>query len=56
MRRARRLTENRHQSTDKGLLMRYFVGVDGCKAGWFVVALCASQTWQLGVYKTIAQL
>jgi len=36
--------------------MRYFAGIDGCKAGWFAFTLSASQTWQLAVFKTIAQI
>lgn len=36
--------------------MRYFVGIDGCKAGWFAVTLFASHTWQLAVFDTIHKL
>ena len=33
-----------------------FVGVDGCKAGWFAVALSSDRNWAIDVYKTIDEL
>lgn len=30
-----------------------FIGVDGCKCGWFAVALNSDQNWAIDVYKTI---
>lgn len=36
--------------------MRYFIGIDGCKAGWFAVTLFEARAWQLAVFKTVLQL
>ncbi len=33
-----------------------FIGVDGCRAGWFTVALDSGRNWKIGVYKTIDDL
>ncbi len=33
-----------------------FVGVDGCKKGWFAVALGSDREWAIGVFKTIDDL
>lgn len=33
-----------------------FVGVDGCKKGWFAVALGSGLNWTIDVYKTIDEL
>ena len=33
-----------------------FIGVDGCKKGWFAVALNSDQSWAIDVYKTIDAL
>ena len=36
--------------------MNGFVGVDGCKAGWFAVQIWDRSTWQLSTHGTIADL
>ena len=33
-----------------------FVGVDGCKKGWFAVALDSGQNWAINAYKSIDEL
>lgn len=33
-----------------------FIGVDGCKKGWFAVTLDSEGSWQIYLYKTIANL
>ena len=33
-----------------------FIGVDGCKKGWFAVALNSNQNWTIDVYKTFDAL
>ncbi|MBW2433254.1 MAG: DUF429 domain-containing protein [Deltaproteobacteria bacterium] len=33
-----------------------FVGVDGCKKGWFAVALGSGGNWAIDIYKTIDEL
>ncbi len=32
------------------------VGVDGCKKGWFAVALGSGHQWTIGVYQTFEEL
>jgi predicted RNase H-like nuclease len=32
------------------------VGVDGCRGGWFAVALGSNRNWAIDVYKTIGEL
>lgn len=36
--------------------MIYYVGIDGCKAGWFTVGLFESGLWNLSVFPDISQL
>jgi len=36
--------------------MTYYVGIDGCKAGWFTVALFQSGSWNFSVFSNIDQL
>ncbi len=36
--------------------MTQYIGVDGCRAGWFAVALDDSDGWTLAVYPTISAL
>ncbi len=36
--------------------MTYFVGIDGCKGGWFAVALVGSRSWELSVFNSIHHL
>ena len=33
-----------------------FIGVDGCKAGWFYVVIDGKQSWETGVLKNISEL
>lgn len=33
-----------------------FIGVDGCRGGWFAVALGSGRNWVIGIYKTIDEL
>ncbi|MDX1708985.1 MAG: DUF429 domain-containing protein [Desulfobacterales bacterium] len=39
-----------------GLEDMKFVGVDGCKKGWFAVALGSGRKWEIGIYETIDNL
>ena len=32
------------------------IGVDGCRGGWFAVALESGRNWTLNVYKSIDEL
>jgi predicted RNase H-like nuclease len=36
--------------------MAYYVGIDGCKAGWFAVIISSRQSWAFNVYDDITQL
>lgn len=33
--------------------MAYYVGIDGCKAGWFAVTLVDHMTWKVDVFDNI---
>ena len=33
-----------------------YIGVDGCKAGWFFVAIGPGDELELGIFKTIEKL
>jgi predicted RNase H-like nuclease len=34
----------------------WHIGIDGCRAGWFAVALAGYRLWQAGLYPTLAEL
>ena len=36
--------------------MKCFVGIDGCKAGWFTVSLFDDQPWELRVFSNIEEI
>lgn len=36
--------------------MKYYVGIDGCKAGWFAIGLFQSGSWNFSVFADVAQL
>ena len=36
--------------------MAYYVGIDGCKAGWFVVTLVHDMSWKVDVFSNVEQI
>ncbi len=36
--------------------MPFFCGVDGCRAGWFGVALCGPRSWEAELFPTLGEL
>jgi len=36
--------------------MKGFVGIDGCKAGWFTVSLFEGRTWKIKVFSNIQEI
>ena len=36
--------------------MAYYVGIDGCRTGWFAVIISAPCSWAFNVYDDITQL
>lgn len=36
--------------------MPYYVGLDGCRAGWFAVTLLDHMSWNVGVFKNVEQI
>ena len=36
--------------------MDEYIGVDGCKAGWFAISLTGSKSWNCGVYADIESI
>lgn len=36
--------------------MEEYIGVDGCKAGWFAISLTGSKSWNCGVYADIESI
>ena len=36
--------------------MKSYVGIDGCKAGWFTVTLFDDQSWKLDVFSNIEEI